>query len=211
MSETPDTEEIMKLDKEAREQFGAYVRSLRINAGMSQREVERLSGVSCPYLALLETGKRNSPSYEYLERLAVVYNVSIKQMAEKAGYNQAGQSPAISSQRIEWAFDCARSDPDFVYGIQIQPHITSTETKAFIVELYERATGRKLLVPDEQSAAMEMVNAHQEPTPYDSIRDNAKDLENLARSAAAERPAKTESSVPQEADSQPKRKLRPMR
>ncbi len=208
---TPSLERIMKLDKKGKEQFAAYMRSLRLNAGLTQREVQKRSGVSCPYLALLESGSRNSPSYEYLERLAAVYNVSVEQMAQKAGYKQRGQSPAIPPERIEWAFTCARSDPDFTYGIQIQPHIESMEAKAFFVELYQRATGQKLLTSDQQSAAFKLINTHQEPTPDDAIMDDAQDLENLAKSASAESAVENESTVPQKAKPKRTRKIRPMR
>ena len=200
----------MKLDTEAKKQFGEYLRSLRDKAGHSLRQVEELSGISHAYIASVESGRRNSPSYEKLERLAAAYSVSIEQMAEKAGFKQRGKSPAISPERIEWAFACARNDPGFVYGIQIQPRLTSIEAKAFIVELYERATGRKLLVPDEQSAAIEMVNSTQEPTTDDSTGDDARDLENLAKSAAAESPAGSESTVSQKANPKQTRKIRPM-
>jgi DNA-binding XRE family transcriptional regulator len=52
------------------EPFGAYMRKLRHNLGLTARDVERRSGVSNPYIYQIETGTKPIPSVRALASLA---------------------------------------------------------------------------------------------------------------------------------------------
>ena len=121
------------------------LRELREAAGLTLREVEQRSGdvVSNGYLSQLESGHRPSPNPRVLTALASVYAVPVKTLFEAAGYVDA---PPVSE--VERAFRQVLADPDFKFGTRMRGELT-TEAKRLFVELYERATGKQLLVDDQ--------------------------------------------------------------
>lgn len=149
------------MDQVGREAFGAFLRGLREAKGLTQRKAGELAKVSNPYLAQLEKGQRNPPSRDVLARLARVYGVSEEKMLQEAGYSDRSYT-AVPPERIEWAFECVKRDPDFTFGNRLRGHELNLATKAFIVELYQRATGRNLLDEAEAQAIEEMNRGHEE-------------------------------------------------
>jgi transcriptional regulator with XRE-family HTH domain len=77
--------------------LGGELRRLRINKGVSLREVERETGVSNAYLSQLENGKSEQPSPRVLHKLADFYQIPYNRLMEIAGYLQ----PANGAQRVE--------------------------------------------------------------------------------------------------------------
>ncbi|WP_313665822.1 helix-turn-helix domain-containing protein [Shinella sp.] len=55
--------------------FGKAVRHLRDGKGVSQKEMAAALGVSPAYLSALEHGKRGTPSFDFLQRVAGYFNV----------------------------------------------------------------------------------------------------------------------------------------
>lgn len=55
--------------------FGEAMRELRRRKGVSQKEMAAAIGVSPAYLSALEHGKRGSPSFDFLQRVAGYFNV----------------------------------------------------------------------------------------------------------------------------------------
>lgn len=149
---------IVALNANDRVEFAEYLRALRAKSGLTQREVEKRCGISGAYLALLETGRRNPPSYKYLERLAQVYQADLDQVLSKAGYKQSWKGLSVTPERIGWAFDTAIRDPQFSHGLQIPTEDLHIRAKAFIVELYQRATDRILLTPQERNETINVAN-----------------------------------------------------
>lgn len=82
-----------------------------------------------------------SPSLDVLKKLADYYQVSIDFLLGRTE-GPAGTSP---EERLEWAFQVAMKDPSFRYGTRVRGTALTPEIKRFIVEMYERATGRCLL------------------------------------------------------------------
>lgn len=66
--------------------FGNYLKKLRIERGLTIRQVEAFSGVSNSYLSQLENGKRGIPSPDTLKKLAPVYRISYEELMSAAGY-----------------------------------------------------------------------------------------------------------------------------
>ena len=66
--------------------FGAYLKQLRLEKGISIRDVEKNINVSKAYISYLENGLRDIPSPDILKKLSTAYNVDYNVLMEKAGY-----------------------------------------------------------------------------------------------------------------------------
>ncbi len=124
--------------------LGEYLRKARVGKRLSLREVGEQSGASASYLSQIEQGKR-TPTADLLRRIAPVYGVSVKELLTLAGYLGETEVQMSEQERIEWAFQAVVTDPDYKFGITLRAPELSLEAKRFMVEVYERATGRTLL------------------------------------------------------------------
>jgi transcriptional regulator with XRE-family HTH domain len=124
--------------------FGEYLRTLRLEQKLSLREAEKLSGVSNSYLGLIERGQRPIPGADILKKLAPVYNVPVRDMMRAAGYLKNEDVSISEDDEVEMAFNFVMNDPRYKSGTRIKGGLT-TDIKRFIVEMYEKATGKKLL------------------------------------------------------------------
>ena len=59
--------------------FGAHVRALRLERGLSQEDVAHLAGIHVTYLSGVERGKRN-PSLKNLRKLAGALGVGVGEL-----------------------------------------------------------------------------------------------------------------------------------
>ncbi len=66
----------------SRKRFGAVIKKLREQRGMSQRDLAECVHVSGAYIAMLETGKRKNPSLAMLKRLAKALKVKVAELLE---------------------------------------------------------------------------------------------------------------------------------
>lgn len=55
--------------------FGEAVRALRQRKGVSQKEMAAAIGVSPAYLSALEHGRRGTPTFDLLQRIAGYFNI----------------------------------------------------------------------------------------------------------------------------------------
>jgi transcriptional regulator with XRE-family HTH domain len=127
--------------------FGEYIKNLREQHKLSLRDVAAKTGMSYSYLTQIEHGRRKAPGPELLKRLAPVYGVSVRDLLKAAGYLEdiKPAKPVLSEEEeVEMAFRYVMSDPRYQSGTRLTGPIT-TEVKRFIVEMYEKATGKKLL------------------------------------------------------------------
>ena len=117
----------------------------RLRGDISLRGVQRLTGISNAYLSQIEKGIRQ-PGPKLLKRLAALYGVGLQELLRKAGYlDTEGEEPeADEATEVERAYDYVLSDPVFRVGTRPRGAL-SIESKRFIVELYERYTGKRLL------------------------------------------------------------------
>ncbi|MGA8810555.1 MAG: helix-turn-helix transcriptional regulator [Thermoanaerobaculia bacterium] len=65
------------------------LRSVRGSASLSLRQVEKLTGISNPYLSQLENGHTTNPSPHVLAKLARAYGVPYAQLMDAAGYSES--------------------------------------------------------------------------------------------------------------------------
>ena len=126
------------------ENFGEYLRTLRLEQKLSLREAEKLSGVSNSYLGLIERGQRPIPGADILKKLAPVYNVPARDLMRSAGYLKDEDVSLSEEDEVDMAFKFVMNDPRYKSGTRIRGGL-NVEVKRFIVEMYEKATGKKLL------------------------------------------------------------------
>ena len=125
------------------ETIGQMLRRLR--GDTSLRGVQRISGISNAYLSQIEKGIRH-PGPKVLRRLAALYGVGVQELFKKAGYlEKEGKGPEVDeTAEVERAFQYVLADPVFRVGTRPRGPL-SIESKRFIVELYERYSGKRLL------------------------------------------------------------------
>ncbi len=123
-------------------EIGPLLRRLR--GDISLREVRRLSGISNSYLSEIERGERR-PGVNLLKRLAALYGVDVKRLLRSAGYldNEEGQTDNDPLE-VDRAYRYVLEDPEFRFGTRPRGPL-DIEAKRFIVEMYERLTGKRLL------------------------------------------------------------------
>lgn len=107
------------------------------------KKVEKEARVSNAYLSQIERGLRNPPHPDILNRLAKVYEVPPRDLLITAGYLR--EEHGITRDEIERAYAHVVSDPHYRHGTRLKGPGLTLEAKRFIVEIYEKATGRKLL------------------------------------------------------------------
>lgn len=65
-------------------QFGLFLKKLRLDRGMSLRDVEKITKISNPYISQIERGERGIPNFSILKRLAEAYGVKVTDFFENA-------------------------------------------------------------------------------------------------------------------------------
>lgn len=66
--------------------FGKFIRKLRAEQGLSQRDLSEKSGVSNAEISRLETGERLKPSPKVIKAIAPSLGISYEELMVKAGY-----------------------------------------------------------------------------------------------------------------------------
>ncbi len=125
--------------------FGPYLHNLRKKKGLTLKQVEKAARVSNAYLSQLERGRRRPPHPDILKRLSNVYGVSHRELFIAAGYLEEDTTEKLEREKVEKAFEHAIRDPNYRQGTRLKDAHVSFEAKRFIVEIYEKMTGRTLL------------------------------------------------------------------
>ena len=126
---------------EGDEEIGPLLKRLR--GEHSLRDVQRLTGVSSSYLSLVERGERR-PGVNLINKLAVLYGVDVNALLNRAKRLGSGNPRDDEPLEVERAYRYVLADPVFRVGTRPDGPI-SMKTKRFIVEMYERYTGKRLL------------------------------------------------------------------
>lgn len=141
------------MDENGRKAFGSYIKSLRENASLTQKEAAKRADLSAPYLAQLEKGQRNPPSRAALTRMAEVYDVTPQSLWDQAEYADGMkqvQLLPIDPERVEWLFQAAASDPKFSYGQRARKGPLTLDQKMWFVQLWQETAGRNLFTDEEE-------------------------------------------------------------
>ena len=128
-------------DLEGNEEIGPLLKRLR--GSLSLRDVNQRTGISSSYLSQIERGER-MPGRNMVGKLAAVYNVDPDELMKRAGHT--GQPDPNSNEvlEVERAYRYVLADPQFRVGTRPDGPL-SLSAKRFIVEMYERFTGKRLL------------------------------------------------------------------
>jgi len=84
--------------------LGQTIRAIREAQGLSQKEVAEAAGIDQSYLSMIESGQRRNPGMRIVSRLAQALQVSMDELAERAGYLPEPQPPDPLSDRAMWLF-----------------------------------------------------------------------------------------------------------
>ena len=144
MTQQSDGEAAMNEETDRRDEtIGQMLRRLR--GDTSLRGVQRISGISNAYLSQIEKDLRH-PGPNVLRRLAALYGVGVQELFKMAGYlEKEGEEPEVDeAAEVERAYQYVLDDPVFRVGTRPRGPL-SIESKRFIVELYERYSGKRLL------------------------------------------------------------------
>lgn len=143
MDEYDDNREADDLREEAGgyEDIGALLKRLR--GRVSLREVARRTGVSASYLSLIERGEKH-PGVNVVRKLAELYNVDARQLLRRAGHGPQPDPYGDEAMDVERAYRFVLDDPAFRVGTRPDGPMT-VNAKRFIVEMYEKFTGKRLL------------------------------------------------------------------
>ena len=123
------------------EEIGPLLKSLR--GPLSLREVTRRAGVSSSYLSEIERGERQ-PGANVVRKLAQLYRVDAGQLLKRAGHGPQPDPHSDDALEVERAYRYVLDDPNFRVGTRPDGPLT-LNSKRFIVEMYEKLTGRRLL------------------------------------------------------------------
>jgi transcriptional regulator with XRE-family HTH domain len=66
--------------------LGQAIRTVRQEVGLSQKELADAAGIDQSYLSMIESDQRGNPGTRIMARLAQVLQVSIDDLAARAGY-----------------------------------------------------------------------------------------------------------------------------
>ncbi len=123
------------------EEIGPLLKRLR--GENSLRDVQRLTGVSSSYLSLVERGERR-PGVNLINKLSILYGVDVNDLLQLARRLGSGDPRDDEPLEVERAYQYVLADPVFRVGTRPDGPMT-LKTKRFIVEMYERYTGKRLL------------------------------------------------------------------
>ena len=79
--------------------LGEAIRTIRRDAGLSQKSVAQAAGIDQSYLSMIESGQRSNPGIRIIASVAQVLGVSIDELAARAGYLPRRRSTDALSQR----------------------------------------------------------------------------------------------------------------
>ena len=115
----------------------------RLRGDLSLRDVTKRVGVSSSYLSEIERGSRK-PGVNIIRKLAHLYNVDAAELMKRAGREDHIDPFSDEAMDVDRAYQYVLADPVFRVGTRPDGPIT-LKTKRFIVEMYERYTGKRLL------------------------------------------------------------------
>ena len=131
----------VKEDPDANEEIGPLLKRLR--RPLSLRDVTRRAGVSSSYLSEIERGERQ-PGANVVRKLAELYRVDPEELLRRAGHGPQPAPHGDEALEVERAYRFVLDDPHFRVGTRPDGPLT-LNSKRFIVEMYQKLTGRRLL------------------------------------------------------------------
>ena len=86
----------MVIKKNLKKNFGAFIRELRIESGIGQRELASKIGIAASYLNDIEKEKRTAPKQEVIKKLSKLLKININDLNDLAGISKGNVAPDIN-------------------------------------------------------------------------------------------------------------------
>ena len=90
--------------------LGTYLKKIRKQRNLTLRAVEERTGISNAYLSQLENNKISFPSPKFLDKLAMLYDLSYEQLMKLAGYPVSSGKEQALAFRLESSFEDLTQD-----------------------------------------------------------------------------------------------------
>jgi transcriptional regulator with XRE-family HTH domain len=100
---------------------GEYLKQLRKEKSISQRELAEKSGISNAEISRIETGERQKPSPDVLRQLASALNVPYESLMDKAGYINERSAFIAENREAEDKFISIITPELIIKGWGIEP------------------------------------------------------------------------------------------
>ena len=85
----------MKKSKILNKSFGSFVREIRLDLGIGQRELAKKIGIAASYLNDIEKEKRTAPKINIIKKLSVLLNANKDDLNDLAGISKKSVAPDI--------------------------------------------------------------------------------------------------------------------
>lgn len=115
--------------------LGDRIKFFRERKNLNQKELAEVTGLTQATISRVEAGQVNQLRSDALRNLAIALDVSIDSLLDLSDSEES---------KINSLFEFVIRDPDFRYGTRLIGEL-DVDAKRFIIELYEKATGRTLL------------------------------------------------------------------
>ena len=86
----------MKKSSNLSEKFGSYIRRLRIENNIGQRELAKKIGIAASYLNDIEKNKRTAPRIDLIKKLSIILKADLNLLYDLAGNSKKTLAPDIS-------------------------------------------------------------------------------------------------------------------
>jgi L-glutamine-phosphate cytidylyltransferase len=90
----------MKNKKNIDKSFGSYLRELRLEKGIGQRELAKKIGIAASYLNDIEKEKRTAPKLNVIKKLSVILDIDLNNLNDLAGISKKEIPPDLSDYLI---------------------------------------------------------------------------------------------------------------
>ena len=153
-------------------ELGKYIYEAREKAGISQRQLAKLSKMDCAEVSRIEAGKRQKPNVLFLKGIAETLNLSLVKLMELAGYNDID---------INWGLEATekRSTKDF------QDELDSY--KKFYFDVLDDIDKRRKNALECKNICTDLIDRIENPEIYrkevtiDEIKDTLKEMTRIMR------------------------------
>ena len=93
------------------EKFGSYIRKLRAEQKIGQRELATMIGIAASYLNDIEKGKRSAPKQNVIKKISKILKIDIDTLNDLAGTSKGSVAPDI--------LEYVENNPDLVSLIRL--------------------------------------------------------------------------------------------
>jgi transcriptional regulator with XRE-family HTH domain len=128
-----------------RYEFGRYLANVRMQAGLSQEEMEQKTGLKKSYINSLEQGAVKQPGTDKINKIVTGYKLREEEVLALY-YGNQDEDTAREHIHLNGILDQIKKDKTLKeYALRSFSEEMGIETKKLIIKLYEKAAGKKLI------------------------------------------------------------------